>query len=138
MLKQLVVLKLNCNRLGEECTFNPRRMIEKNVELYKAITDPQRGSANAAAAATAAATTAAAVGIVGGQVAAATAAQEAAAVTAMSAYELFPFIQVCGSGSGVHDDREYDGAIYAHHCHRLTASLPAARQGLSVQQYAMY
>ncbi len=33
LLRQLVVLKLNSNRLGEECTFNPRRMLEKNPEL---------------------------------------------------------------------------------------------------------
>ncbi len=33
LLRQLVVLKLNNNRLGEECTFNPRRMLEKNADL---------------------------------------------------------------------------------------------------------
>ena len=40
LLRQLAVLKLNSNRLGEECTFNARRMIEKNQELFKALMDP--------------------------------------------------------------------------------------------------
>ena len=32
LLSQLVVLKLNSNRLGEECTFTLRRMAEKNAD----------------------------------------------------------------------------------------------------------
>jgi hypothetical protein len=36
LLRQLVVLKLNCNRLGEECTFSPQHMIERNPDLWVA------------------------------------------------------------------------------------------------------
>ena len=38
LLRQLVVLKLNNNRLGEECTFTLQRMAEKNTDLNRALT----------------------------------------------------------------------------------------------------
>ncbi|KAF5838089.1 hypothetical protein DUNSADRAFT_3398 [Dunaliella salina] len=45
MLKELQVLSLVGNRLGEECTFNPRRLLEKNPSLLKAVTSPDTGAA---------------------------------------------------------------------------------------------
>jgi len=37
MLHQLIVLKLNSNRLGEECTFALRRMAENNADLNRVL-----------------------------------------------------------------------------------------------------
>jgi len=44
MLRELQVLSLVSNRLGEECTFNPRRLIERNPSLLKALTSPDTGA----------------------------------------------------------------------------------------------
>ena len=38
MLRHLSVLKLNGNRLGEECTFTLQRMAEKSSDLSRALT----------------------------------------------------------------------------------------------------
>lgn len=37
LLKQLVVLKLNNNRLGEECSFRLLRMVDRNPDLYRVL-----------------------------------------------------------------------------------------------------
>ncbi|KAJ9527642.1 hypothetical protein QJQ45_025918 [Haematococcus lacustris] len=69
LLRSLVVLRLNSNRLGEECTFNSRRMIEKNAELHKVLTDPG-----------------------------ATTGAEGEPGPAISTFELFPYLQVLQLG----------------------------------------
>ncbi|GIL49189.1 hypothetical protein Vafri_5338 [Volvox africanus] len=42
LLRHLVVLRLNNNRLGEECSFMPSRMLERNMDLVRALAARQQ------------------------------------------------------------------------------------------------
>ncbi|GLI61365.1 hypothetical protein VaNZ11_003728 [Volvox africanus] len=42
LLRHLVVLRLNNNRLGEECSFMPARMLERNMDLVRALAARQQ------------------------------------------------------------------------------------------------
>ncbi len=42
LLRNLSVLRLNGNRLGEECSFAPQRMLERNPDLARALAARQQ------------------------------------------------------------------------------------------------
>ena len=75
-----MVLKLNSNRLGEECTFTLQRMVEKNTDLQRALM--ARGPSTSG-------------GMMAGTTPEVTAAVPPTAQQLSEGVELFPCLQVC-------------------------------------------